>query len=127
MDIMLVGGASPMMNKLSLKLYKEGHKVFVLTGNRNPLERYEHIFERYDFSYTAESVKEVFRSVNPDVTILLGAFDNNFYEKEARNEAVEFTAGLQNILLSWASINKGRLIYFSSVEVYEKSYPTSVR
>ena len=41
MDIMLVGGVSPMMRKLSLKLYKEGHKIYVLSGNRNPAERYE--------------------------------------------------------------------------------------
>ena len=27
MDIMLVGGVSPMMKKLSLKLHKEGHRV----------------------------------------------------------------------------------------------------
>lgn len=49
MDIMLVGGVSPMMRKLSLKLYKEGHRIHVLSGNRNPLDRYEHAFERYDF------------------------------------------------------------------------------
>ena len=71
MDVMLVGGNSPMMRKLSLKLYKEGHRVFVLTGNRNPSERFEHVFERYDFPYSADSVKEVFRSVNPDITIIL--------------------------------------------------------
>ena len=39
MDIMLVGGISPMMRKLSLKLYKEGHKIYVLSGNRNPADR----------------------------------------------------------------------------------------
>lgn len=27
MDIMLVGGASPLMKKLSLKLHKEGHRI----------------------------------------------------------------------------------------------------
>lgn len=126
MDVMLVGGASPMMRKLSLKLYKEGHKIHVLSGNRNPLERYEHAFERYDFPYSADSVKEVFRSVNPDVTIVLGAFDSNFREKDSRKEAVAYTAGLQNVLLSWAAINKGRLIYLSSVEVYGSSYQTPV-
>ena len=82
MDIMLVGGASPIMRKLSLKLYKEGHRIYVLSGNRNPSDGYAHVFERYDFPYSADSVKEVFRSVNPDVTLLLGAFDSNFYGKD---------------------------------------------
>ena len=126
MDIMLVGGASPIMRKLSLKLYKEGHRIYVLSGNRNPSNSYEHVFERYDFPYSADSVKEVFRSVNPEVTVLLGAFDSNFSEKNSRSEAVEYSAGLQNILLSWSAIGKGRLIYLSSVEVYENSYQSLV-
>lgn len=126
MDVMLVGGVSPMMKKLSTKLYKEGHRIFVLTGSRNPTKHYEHVFERYDFSYSADSVKEVFRSVNPDVTILLGAFDSNFQEKESNKEAVEYTAGLQNVLLSWGAIHKGRLIYLSSVEVYGDSHQAPV-
>lgn len=126
MDVMLVGGASPMMKKLLLKLYKEGHRIYVLSGNRNPLDRYEHVFERYDFPYSADSVKEVFRSVDPDVTILLGAFDSNLYEKDSRREAVEYAAGLQNVLLSWSALNKGRLVYLSSVEVYGNSYTIPV-
>lgn len=122
MNVMLVGGASPMMRKLSLKLYKEGHKIYVLSGNRNPSDRYQYVFERYDFSYSSDSVKEVFRSVNPDVTVLLGAFDSNFYGSDSRKDAVEHIAGIQNILLSWASTDKGRLIYLSSSEVYGNSY-----
>lgn len=126
MDVMLVGGVSPMMRNLSLKLHKEGHRIYVLSGNRNPSEHYEHVFERYDFPYSVDSVKEVFRSVNPDVTIVLGAFDSNFHEKDSKKEAVAYTAGLQNILLSWAAIDKGRLIYLSSVEVYGSSYQAPV-
>ncbi|MGN0452085.1 MAG: NAD-dependent epimerase/dehydratase family protein, partial [Acutalibacteraceae bacterium] len=126
MDVMLVGGVSPMMRNLSLKLHKEGHRIYVLSGKRNPSEHYEHVFERYDFPYSADSVKEVFRSVNPDITVILGAFDSNFHEKDLKKEAVAYTAGLQNILLSWAAIDKGRLIYLSSVEVYGSSYQAPV-
>ena len=38
MDIMLVGGASPLMKKLSLKLHKEGHRIFVFIGKPRPAE-----------------------------------------------------------------------------------------
>ena len=127
MDIMLVGGISSMMRKLSLKLYKEGHKIYVLSGNRNPAERYEYAFERYDFPYDSASVEEVFRSVNPDVTILLGAFDGNLPGDDLRREAIQYAAGLQNILLSWAVLEKGRLIFLSSVEVYGNSYLIPVK
>ena len=126
MDILLVGGVSPMMRKLSLKLYKEGHRIYVLTGNRNPSNHYEHAFERYDFPYDSASIEEVFQSVNPDVTILLGAFDGNFTGDDPKREAIQYAAGLQNILLSWSALEKGRLIYLSSAEVYGNSYQISV-
>lgn len=123
---MLVGGVSPMMRKLSVKLYKEGHKIHVLSGNRNPSDRFEHAFEKYDFPYDSASVEEVFRSVNPDVTVLLGAFDGNFSGKDRKREAVAYAAGLQNVLLSWSALEKGRLIYLSSAEVYGDSYQGAV-
>ena len=126
MDVMLVGGMSPMMKKLSLKLHKEGHQIFVLTGNRNPSVRYEHAFERYDFPFDSASVEEVFKSVNPDVTILMGAFDGNLTGEDPKREAISYAAGLQNILLSWSELEKGRLIYLSSVEVYGSSYEVPV-
>lgn len=111
-----------MMNSLLLKLHKEGHRLYVLTGDRNPTKRYAYAFERYDFPYDNPSVEEVFRSVNPDVTIMLGAFDGNYPGENLKQEAIRFAAGFQNILLSWAVLEKGRLIYLSSAEVYEDSY-----
>lgn len=120
-----------MMRKLSLKLSKEGHRIYVLSGSRNPSNRYEYAFERYDFPYDSASVEEVFKSVNPDVTILLGAFDGNLTGEDPREEATKYAAGLQNILLSWSAREKGRLIYLSSAEVYGNSYqimlPETVR
>ena len=126
MDIMLVGGVSPMMRKLSLKLYKEGHRIYVLSGSRNPANHYEYVFERYDFPYSSASIEEVFQSVNPDVTVLLGAFDGNLSGEDPKREAIEYAAGLQNILLSWSALEKGRLIYLSSAEVYGSSYQIPV-
>ena len=123
MDIMLVGGVSQVMKALLSKLNKEGHRLHILTGSRDPSGRYPHAFERYDFSYDSPSVEEVFRSVQPDVTILLGAFDGNFSGQDPNREAVRFSAGLQNLLLSWSALGKGRLIYLSSAEVYTGTYP----
>ena len=114
------------MRKLSLKLYKEGHKIYVLSGSRNPSNHFEYAFERYDFPYDNASVEEVFESVNPDVTILLGAFDGNFTGEDPRREAIQYAAGLQNLLLSWSALEKGRLIYLSSAEVYGNSYQIPV-
>lgn len=126
MDVMIVGGMSPMMKRLLLKLHKEGHKSFVITGNRNPSVRYEHVYERYNFPFDSTAVEEVFKSVNPDVTILMGAFDGNLIGEDPKREAISYAAGLQNVLLSWSELEKGRLLYLSSVEVYGKSYEIPV-
>ena len=122
MDIMIVGGVSPMMRNLSLKLHKEGHRIYALSGSRNPSNHFKYVFERYDFPYDNASIEEVFKSVNPDVTIFLGAFDGKLLGKDPKREAIECAAGLQNILLSWSVLEKGRLIYLSSAEVYGSSY-----
>ena len=115
-----------MTKRLLLKLYKEGHKVYVLSGDRNPSNRYEHAFEWYNLPYDSASVEEVFQSVNPDVTVLLGAFDGNLSGENPKEEAVGYAAGMQNILLSWSVLEKGRLIYLSSAEVYGDSYQLPV-
>ena len=74
MNILLVGGTCSLMNNIILKLRKEGHRVFLLTGDKYKHNKYEKVFERYDFPYDSENLNEVIESVNPDVTILLGAF-----------------------------------------------------
>lgn len=122
MEVMLVGGSSPMARRLCLKLYKEGHRIYVLSGTRDRSIWYGQIYERYDFPYESASVQEVFRSVQPDVTIVCGAFDGNLTGKDPKREAVRYAAGLQNILLSWSALEKGRLVYLSSAEVYGNSY-----
>lgn len=126
MEILLVGGISPMMKALCIKLHKEGHRLYVLSGSRDPGNRYEDVFERYDFPYDSPSVEEVFRSVRPDVTILLGAFDGNYAGQDPKRETVSFSAGIQNLLLSWSAIESGRLVFLSSSEVYGDSYQIPV-
>ena len=78
MNILLVGGTCSLMNNIILKLRKEGHRVFLLTGDKYKHSKYEKVFERYDFPYDSENLNEIIESVNPDVTILLGAFDTNY-------------------------------------------------
>lgn len=50
MNILLAGGSCSLMDSMILKLRKEGHRVFLLTG-----DKYRHnkimngLFEKYDF------------------------------------------------------------------------------
>lgn len=126
MNVLLIGGSGSLMDGLILKLRKEGHRVFLLTGDKYKRNNYAKVFERYDFSYDSENLREILESVNPDVTIFMGAFDSNFRWKEEEREAVRYTSSLMNILVAYASIGHGRFILLSSDEVYNGNYEEAI-
>ncbi|MCQ2518735.1 MAG: NAD(P)-dependent oxidoreductase [Lachnospiraceae bacterium] len=119
MNILLIGGCGSLINNLIVKFNKEGHRVFLLTGNRFKKSPYQRVFERYDFPYDCANMKEIFESINMDVTIFMGAFDTNYDWKKQDTESVRYFSGLMNILMSYSSRRMGRFIYLSSEDMYE--------
>lgn len=119
MNVLLIGGSNSLLNQMIRKMNKEGHRVSVLTGSRFRMEKYEQVFERYDFTYDAANLPEVFTSVSPDVTIFMGAFDSNFHWYNSESEAVHYISGLMNLLTAFSGIRRGRLIYLSSEAVFD--------
>ncbi len=126
MNILLIGGAGRFANKIIIKLKKEGHRVYVLTGDPYKKTKYEKVFERYDFLYDSDNIREIFESINPDVTICMGAYDTNYNWDEKEREAVRYTSGLMNILVSYSSLQRGKFIYLSSDEVYTGHYEQNI-
>lgn len=126
MDILLIGGAGKMMNTLINKFNKSGHRIFLLTGNREKKMPYKHVFEKYHFSYDDESIHEILKSIKPQITIFAGSYDSNFDWSRAQQESVRYTAGLMNILSACSLIESGRFVYLSSQEVYGNSYMDNV-
>ena len=118
MDVLLIGGSNNMMNAMIDKFNKGGHRVFLLTGREERHLFYKYVFERYNYTYENEIVKDIFRSVNPDLTVFMGAYDTNFDWSSAREEIVRYTTGLMNILSAYSAVKKGRVVYFSYQEVY---------
>ncbi len=123
MEVLLIGGSSDLMHALLNKLNKEGHRSYVLTGSRSARGSYKNAYEKYHFPYDCDCLKEIFDSVHPDVILFMGAYDSNFNWEDPRRESVRFLAGLQNVMSTFATMRKGRLIYLSSQEVYSNSYP----
>lgn len=123
MKILLIGGESGFINKLIVKLRKERHKVFLVTGQRNKNIFFEKVFERFDFPYNDESMHQIFHSVRPDLTIFMGAQDSNFDWEKVQQESVRYNASLTNILMSYAMVGTGRFLYLSSAEIYQGHYP----
>ena len=71
MNILLAGGSCSLVDSLILKLRKEGHRVYILTGDKYRHNKYKKVFEKYEFPYDSENLGEIVQSVNPDVTILM--------------------------------------------------------
>lgn len=126
MNILLIGGAGNLTDQIIIKLKKEGHKVFLLTGSPYKKQAYEKVFETYRFAYDSDVLDEVVESVNPDVTICMGAFDTNYDWKEEEREAVRYTAHLTNILVMHAKLKKEKVILLSSHEVYSEYDPQDI-
>lgn len=108
------------------KLNKSGHRIYLLTGRRDKRFSYKRVFERYDFPYEDESVKDVFESVSPDMVVFMGAFDTNFDWRRARQESTRYASALMNIMSAYSVVGKGRFVYFSSHEVYSRSYQDNI-
>ena len=110
------------MDSMILKLRKEGHRVYVLTGDKYKHNKYEKVFEKYEFPYDTENLSAIFESVNPDATILMGAFDTNYHWNEEERETVRFVSHLVNLLVAYSAVKRGKLIFLSSDEVYSGNY-----
>ena len=126
MNVLVVGGMSSLLNQIIRKIKKEGHRVYLLTGNRYGAGAYEKVFERYDLSYDSDCLSDVFESANPDVTLFMGAFDSNFRWSNESRELVRLTSSLINLLTAYTMAGKGRFICLSSDDVYSESYKTDI-
>ncbi len=126
MNILLIGGSGSLINNLIIKLNKEGHRLYLLTGSRYKQAPYQKVFERYDFTYDCSCLDEIFESVNPDVVLYMGAFDTNYRWVEEEREAVRYSTNLMNILMAYAKNCSGQFIYLSSNEVYSLHYPENI-
>ena len=56
MNVLLIGGSGSLINSLIVKFKKEGHRIFLLTGDRYKKQKYEPVFERYNFAYSSENL-----------------------------------------------------------------------
>ena len=118
MNVLLIGGSGSLINSLIIKFKKEGHRVYLLTGTKTDKAPYQKVFERYNFPYDCACLNEIFESIHMDLTIFLGAYDTNYKWNHEEADAVQYSSGLMNILMSYAVKNKGRFVYLSSDEVY---------
>ncbi|NCE65352.1 NAD(P)-dependent oxidoreductase [Pseudoflavonifractor sp. 524-17] len=125
MEVLLIGNGR-LVEALIDRLNKNGDRVYLLTGQRESRHLRQRVFEKYNFSYDNDSVKDIYDSIKPDITIFAGAWDSHFNWQKARQESVRYTAALINILTAYSMLGRGRFIYFSSQEVFSGSFPQNL-
>lgn len=126
MNILLIGGSSHFAKLLIDKLKKEGHRVFRLTEEPKTAKSVGRVFETYHFAYDDSCIREVVDSIQPDVTVFMGAFDTNYHWDKRQSRPVTYTAGLFNLLTAHIALGKGRFIYLSSEEVFQGEYAEEI-
>ena len=119
MKVLLIGGEGSLINSLTDRFYKEGHRIFRITGARFKKTTNRHVFEQYDFPYDSPVIGEIFESADPDVVVFTGAFDPLFdWKTETTHTAVKYTACLLSLLMAFSCTGKSRFICLSSQEVF---------
>lgn len=126
MNILLVGGPGSFINNIIIKLNKEGHRIYLLTGSKYKQTPYQKVFERYNFSYDSPCLNEIFESVSPDITLYMGAYDTNYEWEDEEKDAARYVTGLTNLLMAYARKHDGRFLYLSSEEVFAGHYEEDI-
>lgn len=122
MNVLLIGSASSLMDNVIKRLHKEGHRVFILTADKDKARKRKYVFETYHFDYVNESVPQVFESVRPDVTLYFGAWDPGT-RLETEPDSVRYFSGMVNLLVSFSMTSKGRFVYLSTSEIFGDGAP----
>ena len=106
MNILIIGGSNALCNQLILDFNKGGHRVSVLTGSYHINQKYERVFEQYNFPYESSNLTEIFESVSPDVILFTGIYDSNFIWKDVQKDSVSFVSAMLNILNTFSLLGK---------------------
>lgn len=114
----LIGGEGRFMDAMINKLNKDGHRVYLLTGTKNSHTSYQKVFEKYNFEYDSDSIREILVSANPDIVIFMGAHDTRYDWRIQENIGTVYSR-FDKCDISIFVCKKGRFLYISSQEVLE--------
>lgn len=127
MDILLVGAKSTFLEGLVDKFHKEGHKLYLLSGDRYANYRVSKVFEQYNFPYESDIMHEIIESIAPQTIIFMGAYDQNYFKPTDKARAASYASGVLNILeAANNSLKKVKVIYLSNHEVYTGSFEDEI-
>ena len=109
----LITGSGAFRDVLVDRLIREKNEVYTIGTQVSKRKTYH-----YDFKYSDDKIKHIIAGITPQVIIFLGAQDEEYASEWQQEQAMEYLAGLANILISAEQSGVGRFVYLSSTQVY---------
>lgn len=123
MKVLVCGEYGIFCRELIARLYKEKHDVFVITGSERPRREKPRngVFQEYNFSFRSKNISTLMKNIEADLLIILGICDIKYSWKDMNQESVHYITGITNILMSAKDAGISKVIYCSSLGIYEGS------
>jgi len=112
MRILLTGSGS-FRDALVDRLKREKNDIYTI-GTTEPDKKTFH----YDFKCSDEKIKHIIAGIMPEVIIFLGALDEEYATHWSQEQAMDYLAGLTNVLISANQVGVKHIIYISSTQIY---------
>ena len=77
------------------------------------------VFQQFNFEYSNPNIGRIVKSARADVMVLLGSSDKNYAWRNPGDDAMTFVAGMSSLLMAARGAGVKRVIYISSIEVFE--------
>ncbi len=125
MKILICSRDNEFASILSKRLRNDSHEIYLLTGEDVAKEVHStKVFQKYDFSYSNENVVKIMSNIEVDVLIIAGRIDFDYNEGNSQKQTVEYITGVTNLILSAKTAKVKRVIYCSSLEIFEDNQET---
>ena len=125
--ILIFGNYNSFILSLISRLDREGHTVFVVTGQekKNKLKP-RGVFQQYNFSYSSENIEFIIENVEADIAIFEGAIDRLGELEHKPSKISSYISDITNITLCLKGSSIKQLIYVSSLAVFSGNTETII-
>ncbi|MCL2717744.1 MAG: NAD(P)-dependent oxidoreductase [Lachnospiraceae bacterium] len=109
----LITGSGAFREALIDRLKREKNEIYTIGTQAAGSKTYH-----YDFKYSDRKIKHIIAGIMPEVIVFLGAQDEEFAVDWSQEQAMDYLAGLSNVLISAQQLGIGRFVYISSTQIY---------
>src|SRR5690554_6973009 len=110
------------------KFYLEKWTIYTLINNKN-IHKPKHVIEQYVFDYKNDKIREIIKSCRPAVILYTGAYDSSYkWDGDNINDTgINFTADLNNIIISASMKGVKHFVYISSEIVRSEEHTSELQ